>query len=193
MKLIVGLGNPGAAYQYTRHNAGFAVLDILAARWETQFNREKFRGLIAETIYAGEKVLLLKPLTFMNNSGESVALAARNNVGDPNDMLVLYDEAELPLGRLRMRKDGSPGTHNGMRSVMERVGTRDVPRLRVGIGPGPGNGLTQHVLGKFAPDEREVVAVAFSRAADAVEMFVDKGIEAAMNTYNRDPKGEPPP
>lgn len=193
MKLIVGLGNPGVAYQNTRHNAGFAVLDILAERWGTQFNREKFRGLIAETTCAGEKVLLLKPLTFMNSSGESVALAARNNVGDSNDMLVLYDEAELPLGKLRMRKEGSPGTHNGMRSVIERVGTRDVPRLRIGIGPGPGGGLTQHVLGKFAPGEREAVAVAFARAADAVEMFVEKGVEAAMNTYNRDPKGEPTP
>ncbi len=186
MKLIVGLGNPGASYQNTRHNIGFIVLDRLAGKLGTEFAREKFRAQIAEGRRGTEKVLLLKPMTFMNKSGESVALAARNNLNDPADLLIIYDDAELPLGRLRIRAQGSAGSHNGMKSVIERVGTKDFPRLRIGVGRGKGSAdLADHVLTKFVPDERDAVEKMLDRAVDAVLLWVESGTETAMNEYNK--------
>lgn len=185
MKLIVGLGNPGQAYRNTRHNLGFQVLDALGEALGTSFDREKFRGQIAETTAAGERVLLLKPMTFMNKSGESVARAARNNVQRPEDVLVVYDDVELPLGKLRLRQAGSAGTHNGMKSVLERLGTRDVPRLRIGVGAKVAGGdLSDHVLGTFHPDEKPVAEDAVKRAVAACTCFLEEGIEPAMNRHN---------
>jgi PTH1 family peptidyl-tRNA hydrolase len=185
VKLIVGLGNPGAAYRHTRHNIGFDVLDRLAARMDAAFNREKFGGSIAEARVDGEKVLLLKPLTYMNLSGDSVAQAARYHADSPADILVVYDEVDLPLGKLRLRKFGTAGTHNGMKSVIERLGTEDVPRLRVGVGAEQQRGeRVAHVLGKFRPDEREAIAAALERATDACFCFVKEGVDAAMNRFN---------
>ena len=185
MKLIVGLGNPGPAYRKTRHNAGYMVLDELASRLGTSFSREKYRGLIAEAMANSEKLLLLKPLTFMNASGESVARAARNCVKEREDILVVYDEAELSLGTLRMRAGGSAGSHNGMKSVLERLGDTEIPRLRVGVGRDPAaEGLTEHVLGKFKPDEKAAADEIVKRACDAVMRWIDAGITEAMNEYN---------
>lgn len=187
MKLIVGLGNPGAKYRGTRHNIGFRVLDEVARRLGTAFTREKFKGQIAEGGWSGEKILLLKPLTFMNLSGESVAQAARNHVNDSDDLLIVYDEAELPLARLRMRARGSAGSHNGMRSVIERVGHQDIPRLRIGVGRGTGGGnLAEHVLATFRPEEGPLVEQAIARSADAVLEWIEHGTESAMNRFNRD-------
>lgn len=187
MKLIVGLGNPGPKYRGTRHNIGFCVLDELADRLGVAFAREKYKGQVAEGVWRHERVLLLKPLTFMNLSGESVAQAARNNVNGPDDLLIVYDDVELPLARLRMRARGSAGTHNGMRSVIERVGRQDIPRLRIGVGRGGGGGgLAKHVLAKFRPEEKPLVDRAVARSADAVLEWVEHGIEAAMNRFNRD-------
>lgn len=187
MKLVVGLGNPGPKYHGTRHNVGFRVLDELASRLGTVFSREKYKGQIAEGAWRGERVLLLKPLTFMNLSGESVALAARNNVNDADDLLIVYDEAELPLARLRLRARGSAGSHNGMRSVIERVGRQDIPRLRIGVGRGTGGGnLADHVLATFRPEEKPLVEQTVERSADAVLEWVEHGIESAMNRFNRD-------
>lgn len=185
MKLIVGLGNPGTAYRHTRHNIGFDVLDRLAIRLETSFNREKFSGEIAEARLDGEKVLLLKPLTYMNLSGDSVAQAARYHADSSADVLIVYDEVDLPLGKLRLRKTGSAGTHNGMKSVIERLGTDEVPRLRVGVGAEREKGeRVAHVLGKFRPEEREAIAAAIEQAADACFCFAKDGVDAAMNRFN---------
>lgn len=185
MKLIAGLGNPGPAYRNTRHNVGFLVLDEIADVLGISFSREKFKGLIAEGSIAGESIMLLKPLTFMNVSGESVAMAARKKVHDPADVLIIYDDVELPLGRLRIRGGGSAGTHNGMKSVLERLGTKEVPRLRVGVGNDPSaSDLSEHVLGKFKPDERKSVAETVGRAVAATLCWVENGIDPAMNEFN---------
>lgn len=186
MRLIVGLGNPGPAYAKTRHNIGFMAMDRLAELLGVAFTREKFKGQLAEARVDGNRVLLLKPLTFMNLSGESVALAARNNVDNPQEVLVMYDEADLPLGRVRIRKSGSPGTHNGMKSVVERLGTRDVPRVRLGVGASTsGQVLTDHVLGSFRPDEWDSVEDMVDRGARAALLCIEEGIDRAMNTYNQ--------
>lgn len=185
MKLIVGLGNPGDRYRNTRHNVGFEVLDRIAARFGSEFLREKHRGQYAEVRIADRKVILLKPMTYMNLSGESVAKAARNNVNDPGEVLVVYDDVDLPLGKIRLRTGGSGGGHNGMRNVIERLGTQDVPRLRVGVGTETTRGeRIDHVLGKFHPDERTVIDEALDRAADACVCCVEEGLETAMNKFN---------
>lgn len=184
MKLIVGLGNPGTRYRGTRHNIGFEVLDRLAVKLDTALDREKFRGLIAETRRGGDKVMLLKPMTFMNLSGDSVAQAARNRVMAPEDLLVIYDEADLPPGRIRLRKDGSAGGHNGMKSIIERVGTQGFPRLRIGVGKDTGP-LADHVLSKFSPEERAAMNDVVEQAAGAALMWLDDGIDKAMNAFNR--------
>lgn len=185
MKLIVGLGNPGQAYRHTRHNLGFRVLDALSEELGASFSREKFRGQIAECSVLGSKVLLLKPMTFMNKSGESVARAARNKVSDPGDILVVYDDVDLPLGKVRIRQAGSAGTHNGMRSVLERLGSRDVPRIRIGVGENMGSeDLSGHVLGTFRPDEKAAVDESVEHAVRACVCFLEEGIETAMNQFN---------
>ena len=161
------------------------MLDRLAARLDVSFGKEKFRGQVAEARIDGQKVLLLKPLTFMNLSGDSVARAARYHAETPGEILVVYDEVDLALGAVRLRKSGSAGTHNGMKSVIERLGTRDVPRLRIGVGVEPRRGeRVGHVLGKFRPDERETIEEAMERAVDACLCCVQDGLDTAMNRYN---------
>lgn len=188
MKLIVGLGNPDAKYRNTRHNVGFMVLDRLAERLGVAFDREKFHGAIAEVVQPGRKLLLLKPMTYMNRSGTSVAAAARNRVNEPeDDLLVITDDVNLPLGRLRLRARGSAGGHNGLKSVIEHLGTQDFPRLRIGVGAADSRAdLSDHVLGKFAPDELDTVRDAVERAANAALRFIDQGLEKAMNEFNRE-------
>lgn len=186
MKLIVGLGNPGVQYRDTRHNVGFRVLDLLAERLSISFDREKYRARVAQGVWKDEKLLLMKPLTFMNNSGDSVARAARNNTDDPSDVLIVYDDVELALGSLRIRAQGTAGTHNGMKSVVERLGTRDIARLRIGVGRHEtGVDLTAHVLGKFKPDERALVDEVVEESGNAVLRFVESGAAAAMSEFNR--------
>jgi len=186
LKLIVGLGNPGNQYRHTRHNVGFEALDRLAEMIGLAFDKEKFKGQIALGNWNNSRVMLLKPLTYMNKSGESVAMAARNNVDNPEDILVLYDDVDLPLGRVRIRKDGSAGTHNGMKSVVERLGTRNIPRLRMGVGQDMKSGnLADHVLSKFRPDEREQTADMIERSAKAALTVLETGLDSAMNEYNK--------
>jgi len=185
VKLIAGLGNPGDRYRDTRHNVGFEVLDRIAARLGSEFSREKHRGQYAEVRIAGQKVILLKPMTFMNLSGDSVARAARNGVNHPSEVLIVYDDVDLPLGKIRLRTGGSAGGHNGMKSVIERLGTQDVPRLRIGVGSETTGGeRVDHVLGRFRPEEREIVDEAIERAADACVCCVEEGLETAMNKFN---------
>ena len=186
MRIIVGLGNPGPKYRNTRHNAGFMALDGLAVKLNTEFSREKYNGLVTEARFGNQKLLLLKPMTYMNNSGDSVARAARNNIEDPADILVVVDDVNLPLGRLRFRSGGSAGGHNGLKSIAERIGTQEYARLRMGVGiDDSADDLSDHVLGKFRPEEKECVAEMVSRAADAIEYYVQNGIDSAMSEFNR--------
>ncbi len=185
VKLIVGLGNPGARYDNTRHNIGFRVIDALARRWSVDQWREQHQALVARVREGDESVLVAKPVTFMNLSGEAVAgVAGFYKVAVP-DVLVVLDEVALPLGRLRAGRGGSHGGHNGLKSVIARLGTSEVSRLRLGVGRGDGRKeLADHVLGTFAVDERDEVEAAVLRAADAAVMFVTEGIERVMNAFN---------
>jgi PTH1 family peptidyl-tRNA hydrolase len=187
VKLVVGLGNPGPQYRDTRHNVGFWVIDEIARRWGVSDNgRERFDAWSVRATHAGESVLLAKPLTFMNNSGFAVSRLAHYFQIEPPVMLVIVDDAALPLGRLRVRRAGSAGGHNGLKSVIEQIGSQQFPRLRVGVGRGDDRrDLADHVLSKFEPDERATIEAATLGAADAAEMFVTDGIERVMSTFNR--------
>jgi peptidyl-tRNA hydrolase, PTH1 family len=187
MKLIVGLGNPGREYRDTRHNVGFMVIDELAKRNQLTFSMAPSQ--VPETFVAkkfGDAPLLVaKPLTFMNRSGDALAALARYYDIAPADLLVVVDEAALPFGRLRARARGSAGGHNGLKSVIERLGTLEFPRLRLGVGRGDARkDLADHVLSKFEPGEFAELEMFITRAADAAEMFAVDGIGKVMNTYN---------
>ena len=181
----MGLGNPGAQYKGTRHNVGFAVLDELARRAAVDFESAPAEALMARWRRPDEAVLLVKPLTFMNLSGFAVSKLAQYFQIEPADTLVIVDEVALPLGRLRARRSGSAGGHNGLKSIVEQLGTSDFPRLRLGVGRGDERrDLADHVTSKFEPAERATIEAAVLRAADAAEMFVADGIDRVMNTFN---------
>ncbi len=186
MKLIVGLGNPGEDYEGTPHNVGFEVLDELAGRMECRLRRSmRFAARVGSARIGDEEVNLVQPLTYMNESGRAVGAILRYRKTPPADMIVVLDDADLPLGRMRIRPKGGSGGHRGLGSLIEDVGTSAFPRVRVGIGRGRGNGaLAEHVLGRLTGVERKVVDEAVARAADAVRMMVESGVEAAMNRYN---------
>ena len=187
MKAIVGLGNPGAEYVATRHNVGFEVVDELARRWQVKLKKWRKVGTLA--LAKDHDALLMEPATFMNLSGEAVLSVGSFYKVDPADWLIVVDDVNLPLGRVRMRKMGSAGGHNGLKSVIQHLGP-DFARLRIGVGRGdPKWDLADHVLARFEPEERRSVEEAIGRAADAVETFVTEGIEPAMNRFNaRDDK-----
>jgi PTH1 family peptidyl-tRNA hydrolase len=186
MKLIVGLGNPGPEYRETRHNVGFMVVERLAGRWRVEDQwREKFDALQIKTAVGGEPVIIAKPLTFMNLSGHSVAATAAFYKIEPADVFVVTDDVALPVGRLRARRDGGAGGHNGLKSIIQQLGTQAFPRMRVGVGRGNGDrDLSDHVLGRFEASERDTVSAAVLRAAEATEMFISDGIERVMNAFN---------
>jgi PTH1 family peptidyl-tRNA hydrolase len=186
MKLVVGLGNPGSRYDGTRHNVGFAAVDRLAARhgalWETA--PRGVEALIGR--WRAADVVLAKPLTFMNLSGTAIVGLLQFYKIEPLDALVIVDEVQLETGRLRVRPEGSAGGHNGLKSVIASLGTMQFPRLRIGVGRGDNRrDLADHVLARFESDERETIAEAIEKAADAAEVFVAEGPAAAMNKYNR--------
>jgi PTH1 family peptidyl-tRNA hydrolase len=187
MKLIVGLGNPGREYRDTRHNVGFMVIDELAKRHELTLGMapSQVPDTVVAKQYGASPLLIAKPLTFMNRSGDAVAALSRYYDIAPADLLVVIDEAALPFGRLRARARGSAGGHNGLKSVIERLGTQEFPRLRLGVGRGDGRrDLADHVLSKFEPGERAELETFITRAADAAEMFAVDDIAKVMNTYN---------
>jgi peptidyl-tRNA hydrolase, PTH1 family len=190
VKLIAGLGNPGAEYRGTRHNVGFEVVDVLARRHGGSWEAAKVDAVFARLRMPGtEPVLLLKPLTFMNLSGDAVQGFAHYFKIDVPDVLIVADDVNLPLGRLRARKSGTEGGHNGLRSVILRLGTIDFPRLRVGVGRGDERReLADHVLSRFDNDEIPGIEAAIARAADAAETFVTDGIDVVMNRFNRAPE-----
>jgi peptidyl-tRNA hydrolase, PTH1 family len=185
VKLIVGLGNPGRAYDGTRHNVGFDVLAVLAGRAGSPVRRQRFQGEVAQVMLRGNPALLVWPLTWMNLSGSSVLAARDFYKTDHANILVICDDFQLQLGTIRIRSSGSGGGQNGLSDVLARLGSTAIPRLRIGIGPvAPGWKTADFVLSKFAPHERADLESVLDRAADAVEEWVALGIDAAMNRFN---------
>lgn len=185
MRLVVGIGNPGRRYEETRHNLGFRVLDRLAADHHIAVSRRRFDALVGQGTIEGSSVLLVKPQTYVNLTGSAVAPLLRWHRCSPADLLVVCDDLNLELGRLRLRSQGSSGGHNGLGSLIECLGTEAFPRLRIGIGRAADAGQVAHVLGTFGPQEREVVEGVVARAADAVRLWLRLGTQAAMNEVNR--------
>lgn len=185
MKLIVGLGNPGRKYAGTRHNIGFDVLTELATRHGADKPKAKFDGELVEARIENEKVLLLWPLTYMNNSGQCVQPTRDFYKVTNEELLVICDDVSLPTGKLRVRAKGSSGGQNGLKDIIRRLGTEEFPRLRIGIGAQPpGWELADYVLSKFDKDEEPIVKVAVQNAADAVSEWIKQGLAACMNKYN---------
>ena len=184
MKIICGLGNPGRQYEMTHHNMGFLTVDEIAGRLGVQINKLKFKALLGETMLFGEKVILVKPQTFMNNSGESLREIMSFYKADPEDLFVIYDDIDLETGALRIRASGSSGSHNGMKSVIYQLQYDDFPRCRVGIGTRENIPLISYVTSQISEDEWEVLGPAISKAADAALVWVQYGIKAAMDFAN---------
>ena len=184
--LIVGLGNPGAEYARTRHNVGFRVLDLLAAEAGVKVDRAKFRALTAAGELAGQKVLLLKPQTYMNNSGEAVQLAAMFYRVPISRILLISDDISLPVGRVRVRAEGSAGGHNGLKSVISHLGSQDFPRVKVGVGakPHPDYDLADWVLSSFSAQEEKDLSPALEHAAGAVLELIQNGVQSAAGKFN---------
>lgn len=183
MYIIVGLGNPGLKYENTRHNMGFKAIDAMASEFGIDVNRAKFKGLIGEGRIGSEKVILLKPQTYMNLSGQSVREIMNFYKIPEENLIVIYDDFDLPIGSIRVRKSGGPGTHNGMKSVIQELGSRKFPRVRVGIGSSDGSTI-QFVIGKVGKDEQQILNEAAEAAASAAADIIRIGIENAMNIHN---------
>ncbi len=190
MYLIVGLGNPDRKYENTKHNMGFDAVTELIDRYRIPSSGISMKGMYGKGIIQGQKVILLKPLTYMNLSGDAVSAYVRYYKIDPEkELIVIYDDTDLSPGQIRVRKSGRPGTHNGMRDVTAKLGTEKFCRIRVGIGQRPSYmDLVDYVMSPFPKDERVLVDEALKKAADAVEMILSEGVEAAMNTYNQKEK-----
>ncbi|ERT06433.1 peptidyl-tRNA hydrolase [Lyngbya aestuarii BL J] len=191
-QLIVGLGNPEPKYDRTRHNIGFAAIDMLAENWQISLSENrKFQGRFGEGISRGrDKIRLLKPLTYMNRSGQAIQAVVNWYKIPPESVLVVYDDMDLPLGRLRLRLSGSAGGHNGMKSTISHLGTQNFPRLRIGIGKpkDPASSQTgetiSHVLGKFSPSETQAMEKVLKLVVEAVELSLKQGVEKSMSLYN---------
>ena len=194
MKLIVGLGNPGSDYERTRHNVGWMVLDAFARKFRIDITRHEKNALTGQGRVAGGAVLLAKPLTYMNLSGDAVKLLTNAYLDATDDLMVVYDDIDLPLGRLRIRPNGSSGTHNGMRSIIASLASERFPRLRFGVrGANYSERLRDYVLGEFDADEQPPVERAIERAVDALVLFARGDLRRAMNEFNRDPVESAPP
>jgi len=190
MYVIIGLGNPGKRYENTRHNLGFITVDKIARENDINVNKIKHKALVGEGMISGHKVLLVKPQTYMNLSGESVREVFEYYKVDPEKLLVIFDDIDIPMGQLRIRKKGSAGTHNGMKSIIYQIQTDQFPRIRIGIGNDRKRGLISHVIGGFKKEEKTAIEDAVVRAAKAVTDILDIGIEKAMSEYNVKPKPE---
>jgi PTH1 family peptidyl-tRNA hydrolase len=185
LTVIAGLGNPGTKYENTRHNAGFMTVDLLSEKYGIRVDRLKHKALEGDGTINGKRVLLVKPQTFMNLSGESIRDIVQWYKVPAQKLIVIYDDVDLPAGTLRIRARGSAGTHNGMKSVIYQLQTDDFPRIRIGIGKAPeGWDLADYVLGRFGTDEAAEVARCMERAAEAAAFMVSEGVEAAMNRFN---------
>ena len=184
--LIVGLGNPGKEYEKTRHNCGFRAIDDLSQKLSCKVDKSKFQGLYGQVTYKGKKLFLLKPMTYMNLSGRSILqLSAYFNI-PPQRIIVIYDDISLPLGKLRIRGDGSAGGHNGIKSIISEVGTQDFPRIKIGVGAKahPSQDLADWVLSSFTKEEDQQLSVALERSAEAALCIIDQGVSSAANKFN---------
>ncbi len=185
MLIVVGLGNPGARFTASRHNVGFRFIDLLAKKNEIRLNDRRAKAVIGQGHIDGHEVVLAKPRTFMNNSGEGIEYLLARFGCRPSDLLVVYDEMALPTGRIRLRPQGSHAGHNGIRSIISSVQTEDFPRLRIGVGqPDQGASSIPHVLGKFSKEEEPLIAQAVQDAVGAVQCMLEENIDIAMNRYN---------
>jgi len=183
MYLVIGLGNPGDEYKQTRHNVGFDVIDLMASKYNVSVNRVKFKGVCGEITIASEKVILLKPSTYMNLSGESVQKAAAFYKIPSENIIIIYDDISLAAGKLRIRSKGSAGGHNGIKSIIENMGSDIFPRIKIGVGQ-PEKSLVAYVLGRFSGEDRILVEKTFEASIKAVEVIIEKGITEAMNDFN---------
>lgn len=184
--IITGLGNPGMQYDNTRHNVGFSVVDMLAGQYNTEINRLNFKGKTAEITIEGIKCLLLKPTTYMNNSGESIVRALEFYKLDVDNLIVICDDISLDCGKIRIRRKGSHGGHNGLRSIIDLTGRDDFQRIKVGVGkkPHPDYDLAKWVLGKFRPDDAEKMKLSAENACESIKLMVQGKTDEAMNKYN---------
>ncbi len=183
--LIAGLGNPGREFRHNRHNVGFMVVDRLAERLDASFSRVESKALVTKSDYDGNRLILAKPQTYMNLSGQPVGSLARYYKIPPNQLMVVYDDVDLPFGTLRLRSEGGSGGQKGMKSIIERLGTQDFPRLRIGIGRPPGRmDAGDYVLQNFSKEDEQFLPVILDQAVEAILTFVSEGIDAAMNKYN---------
>lgn len=186
MKLIVGLGNPGKQYHQTRHNIGFDVIDEVSSRFNIPLSQAKWQGIYGMGHVNGEKVILLKPLTYMNLSGESVRAVMDFYDLDPEDLVVIYDDLDLPVGKIRLRQKGSAGGHNGIKSIIAHLGTQQFNRIRVGIDrPPTGMSVSDYVLSRFQKDDREAIEQTIKVCADACEAWLKSPFLQVMNEYNQ--------
>ncbi|MGO0058523.1 aminoacyl-tRNA hydrolase [Brevibacillus fluminis] len=182
MKVIIGLGNPGKKYEDTRHNVGFMAIDKISEQWGIPVAQEKFRALVGEGRIEGERVLLVKPLTYMNLSGESVAEIMKFYKLVPDDILVIYDDLDLPVGQLRLREKGSAGGHNGIKSLIAHLGTQEFKRAKIGISrPLPGRSVSDYVLSEFSKSEQPLIAEAVELSAKASVMWLKESFVKVMN------------
>ena len=190
MYIIAGLGNPEDRYKGTRHNVGFDAIDYLAEKYNISVDTKKHRAYIGKGVIEGQKVLLVKPQTYMNLSGESIGSIVEYYKIDPEEeLLVIYDDISLDVGQLRIRKKGSAGGHNGIKNIIAHLGTSVFPRIKIGVGEKPkGYDLADYVLGHFSKGEREMMDEGYSQAAEAVKMIVSDDIDGAMNEYNKKKK-----
>ncbi len=184
MYIIIGLGNPGRKYENTRHNLGFITVDRLAEKHNIQVDKIKFKALVGDGRIAGQKVLLVKPQTYMNLSGESAREVANYYKVDPENIIVIYDDLDLPLGHLRIRKSGSAGTHNGMKSVVYQLKSDKFPRIRLGIGGNGKEDIIDYVIGGFKKEEVKVLETTVDNAVSAIECMISESLDIAMNRYN---------
>ena len=183
MHLIVGLGNPGKEYEGTRHNIGFDVIDCLANKYNIEINRTKFKGICGEGIINGNKVILLKPNTYMNLSGESIKEVVNFYKLDESQIIVIYDDISINVGRMRIREKGTAGGHNGIKSIISSLGSDVFPRVKIGVGQ-PDHNLVSHVLGKFSNDDKEILNKVIPVACNAIENILNKDTKEAMNKFN---------
>ena len=185
MYIIVGLGNPEMKYDKTRHNIGFRIIDALADKYGIDISERKHKGLLGKGMIGGQKVILVKPMTYMNLSGECVAPVMNYYKESPENVIVLFDDISLDVGKIRIRKKGSAGGHNGIKSIIAHLGTQDFPRLKFGVGDKPAKmDLADYVLGRFSKDEEEILGDCVDKACDAVSVMVSEGADAAMNRFN---------
>ncbi len=190
MYIIAGLGNPGKKYENTRHNLGFITVDLLAEKHGVKINKIKNKALVGECTISGQKVLFVKPQTYMNLSGSSIREIMAFYKEEPEHLIVIYDDIDIPMGTIRLRKKGSAGTHNGMRSIIYDLQYDDFPRIRVGIGRDKRGELVDYVIGNFSKEDRPLLEAAVEKAAEAAECIVSEGIDIAMNRFNVKPAGK---